>query len=334
MTKKNAILKKNIRALGLFSGGLDSIIAVKIIQRQGIEVTGLSFVSPFFGAELAKNIAKELNISLIIEDFTVDHFEIVKNPPHGYGKSMNPCIDCHALMFKRAGRFMEQNDFDFIFTGEVLNERPMSQNRQSLHVVAKISGYEKFIVRPLSAKLLEETELEKQGLLDREALLDIQGRSRKKQILLAEELGLSKYPNPAGGCLLTDQGFSRRLKELLEHNKNPTICDLKLLRFGRHFRISNDTKLIVGRNEQENGIIEKFIVDDSIVLKTESIPGPVCLLIGLDASKHFELAARICASYSDSPEDQVCVVNIEKGKKDYKLNVFGEKTLRKHGRIN
>ncbi|MFH1094033.1 MAG: tRNA 4-thiouridine(8) synthase ThiI [Candidatus Omnitrophota bacterium] len=325
---------KTARAIGLLSGGLDSILAVKVIQSQGIEVTGLSFTCPFFSAQPAKKAAKELNIPLIVKDFTEDHFRIVKNPPHGYGKTMNPCIDCHALMLKIAGQLMDSSGFDFIFTGEVLNERPMSQNRQSLDIVAKTSGYEKYIVRPLSAKFLDETEPERRGQLNRQALLDIQGRSRKRQISLAREFNVREYPNPAGGCLLTDRAFSDRLKELLEHNVDPDYFELQLLRFGRHFRVSEHSKLIVGRDELENGIIEKFIIENSFLLRTEEVPGPVCLLVGPDAKEHLEEASRICASYSDTKDNTECIVKCEYADKDREITVIADRTFRKKGRIN
>jgi len=325
---------KAVRAIGLFSGGLDSILAVKVIQSQGIEVIGLAFVSPFFNAYLAQKAAKEIDIALIIEDFTKDHFQIVKDPPHGYGKTMNPCIDCHALMFKMAGELMQKKGFDFIFTGEVLNERPMSQNRQSLQVVARASGFEKYILRPLSAKLLEVTEPEEKRLVDRQALLDIQGRSRKRQISLAQEFKVQEYPNPAGGCLLTDKSFSNKLRELLEHNIDPAYFELKLLRFGRHVRLSKYSKLVVGRDQIENGIIEKFIIENSFVLRTEAVPGPVCLLFGNDARECLEAAAGICASYSDAKDEEPCIVRCEQADKERKITVTCDKDLRKKTRIN
>lgn len=325
---------KAIRAIGLFSGGLDSMLAVKVIQSQGIEVTGLAFVCPFFGSVLARKAANDLGIPLIIKDFTEDHIKIVKNPPHGYGKTMNPCIDCHALMLKMAGELMQSQGFDFIFTGEVLNERPMSQNRQSLQVVARISGYEKYIVRPLSAKLLEISEPEKNKLVVRHSLLDIQGRSRKIQIALAEKFEIKEYPNPGGGCLLTDKGFSNRLKELLSHSADPAYFELQLLRFGRHFRISKNSKLIVGRDEQENGIIEKFIIENSFLLSPEIVPGPICLLVGSDAGQYLLEAANICASYSDAKDNEECIITVEKASMDQKMTVICNKALRKKDRIN
>ncbi|MCG2712059.1 MAG: tRNA 4-thiouridine(8) synthase ThiI [Candidatus Omnitrophica bacterium] len=327
-------MKKKVRAIGLISGGLDSILAVKVIQSQGIKVTGLCFTCPFFGSQHAKAAAKGLNIPLIVKDFTEDHFLIVKNPPHGYGKTMNPCIDCHALMLKIAGQLMENKGFDFIFTGEVLNERPLSQNRQSLHVVANTSGYEKYIVRPLSAKLLDETEPEKKGLLNRQALLDIQGRSRKRQISLAQEFDIKEYPNPAGGCLLTDRAFSNRLKELLEHNVDPAYFELQLLRFGRHFRVSSHSKLVVGRDELENGIIEKFIIEGSFLFRTDEVPGPVCLLVGPDAKEHLDAAACICANYSDTKDKTECKVMCEQADKYREITVITDKAFREKGRIN
>ncbi len=250
--------QKKVRALGLFSGGLDSILAVKLLQEQGIKVTGITFVSPFFSSRTAEQAGKEMDLPLIIRDITRAHLEIVKDPPHGYGKTMNPCIDCHALMLHVAGRFMEKEGYDFLFTGEVLGERPMSQNRQSLNTVAKASGYQDRILRPLSAKLMKPTLSEETGLVRRDMLLDIQGRSRKPQMEMARRYGLHEYPNPAGGCLLTDKGFSRRLKDLLAQEPDPEIRLIHLLRTGRHFRLNEKVKLVVGRNQRENGVITRI----------------------------------------------------------------------------
>lgn len=292
--------KKKIKALGLLSGGLDSILAIKLIEAQGIEVTGLSFSSHFFGAHLAEKAAKVLKIPLLLKDITREHFEIVKNPAHGYGKTMNPCIDCHGLMLKFAGRIMEEKFFDFIFTGEVLNERPMSQTKDSLDLVAKLSGYEKFILRPLSAKLLPPTESEHQGLIDRNKLLDINGRSRKRQLALAKQFCIKEYPNPAGGCLLTDIGFSKRLKDLFTYVENSSLSDIELLKVGRHFRLSRTAKLIVGRDQKENEVLEKLGQKVDFVFSTENVPGPVCVLRGTNLEEVLNQAALICASYSDA----------------------------------
>ncbi|MBU1045394.1 MAG: hypothetical protein KJ915_13490 [Candidatus Omnitrophica bacterium] len=302
-------MQKKVRALGLLSGGLDSILAVKVLESQGIEVTGLSFVTPFFGASLAQKAAQDLKIKLIIQDITVSHFKMLKNPEHGYGKTMNPCIDCHVLMLNIAGKLMEEKGYDFIFTGEVLDERPMSQNRRSLEVVARSSGYAEYILRPLSAKLLDPTKPEISGKVDREKLLNIRGRSRKPQIALAEQFKVIEYPNPAGGCLLTDKGFSNRLRELLAKNSEPEIRDLQLLSVGRHFRLADTYKLILGRNQTENQKIENYSTEDDYLLTVKDTPSPYCLLLAQPgAGMALGKAAHICAAYGDTVEGQQYIV--------------------------
>jgi len=327
-------MSEKIRAIGMLSGGLDSILAVKIVQRQAVEVTGLSFVSSFFNARQARKAAKELKIPLLIQDITEDHFQIVKNPPHGYGKTMNPCIDCHALMLRVAGRLMQKYGFDFIFTGEVLGERPMSQNRNALQTVARISGYKGFILRPLSAKLLEDTRPEKEGKIKKSELLDIQGRSRKRQIALAKEFGLREYPNPAGGCLLTDRGFSVKLKELLEHDPEPDLNDVRLLSIGRHFRLNAGSKLIVGRNKEENERLVNNFSEHGLVLTTEGIPGPWCILTGSSGEDIIKQSAEICAAYSDIEDGHECIVSVRGKLKQRKFKVAVDRKNRTKLRIN
>ncbi|MDP2736973.1 MAG: 7-cyano-7-deazaguanine synthase, partial [bacterium] len=195
------------KALVLLSGGLDSMLAARVLLDQGVEVTGLSFKSNFFGTIKAKKAAEQLGVELIEIDFSDEHLEMVKNPTHGYGKNMNPCIDCHALMLKRAKEIMVRDGFDFVATGEVLGQRPMSQHRDALDIVEKVSGLEGKLVRPLSAKLLNESEAEKQGKLIRNRLLDISGRSRQRQLELVKKYGIKEYASPGGGCLLTDPEF-------------------------------------------------------------------------------------------------------------------------------
>ncbi|MFH1062709.1 MAG: hypothetical protein V1747_07505 [Candidatus Omnitrophota bacterium] len=327
-------MNKKVRALGLLSGGLDSILAVKVLEAQGIEVTGLSFVTPFFGPRLAQKAADDLKIKFIIKDITAEHFKMLKNPCHGYGKTMNPCIDCHALMLNIAGKIMEENGYDFIFTGEVIDERPMSQTRRSLEVVARSSGYQDYVIRPLSAKLLEPTKLEISGIVDREKLLDIRGRSRKPQIALAKEFGVKDYPNPAGGCLLTDQGFSNRLKELLGKNSEPEIKDLKLLSVGRHFRLGDTAKLILGRDQTENQTIETFFSNSDYLLTAKDIPGPLCLLTGENLDAYIDKAAHICAAYSDTDEQEQCFVLIDHENQKQEVQVIVNKKDRTELRIN
>jgi len=196
------------KALGLLSGGLDSTLAAMVLKRQGVEVSGIVFVTPFFGAERARKAARQIDIPLLVENIGEEHLAMLKNPRYGYGKNLNPCIDCHAMMFALAGRRVLAGEFDFLFSGEVLGQRPMSQNFNALQAVAKHSGCPQLILRPLSARLLPVTGMEEQGLVDRERLLDIQGRSRRRQEDLAREWGLGEYPASGGGCLLTEKSFT------------------------------------------------------------------------------------------------------------------------------
>lgn len=294
----------SIRALSLFSGGLDSILAVKILQNAGIEVAGICFVSYFFDSKSAKLSAKKLGIKLIEYDFKNEHLEVVKNPIYGYGKYMNPCIDCHALMFKKAGEVMKDRGFDFLASGEVLGQRPKSQNSQALNCVDKLSGMKGYIIRPLSAKLLEETIAERQGKINRDKLFDISGRGRSRQMELAKKFGIKKYPSPAGGCLLTDKNFSEKLKELLEKNDDPDAESLELLKFGRHFW-SGDNKIVVGRNKEEClKKLPKLASKDDVLLELVDFKGPLVLVHGesIDEDvilKAGELTKKYCGRAKD-----------------------------------
>ena len=249
------------RALAMISGGLDSILAAKLIKEQGIDVIGICFRSYFFSEESAKKMTKQIDIPLVVVDFSKEHFELVKNPKHGRGKNMNPCIDCHSMMMNYAGELLEKYEADFIITGEVLNQRPMSQNRQALDIVKKESGFKDKILRPLCAKNLQPTEMELNGLVDREKLMKISGRSRKVQMALAEEWGIKEYPSPAGGCRLTEPGYALRLKDLLGFNSTPNENELSLLRYGRHFRTKDNNKIIAARTKEEGDEIKKLIND-------------------------------------------------------------------------
>ena len=298
----------SVRAISLFSGGLDSILAVKLIGEQGIDIEGIAFETPFFNASRARLAAEKIGLSLRIIDLTHPHLVMLKSPRYGYGKNMNPCIDCHALMLAAAGKIMEETGADFIFTGEVLGQRPMSQTRQSLHVVAKNSGYADFIVRPLSARLLPETRPEQEKKLDRSKLLSIQGRGRKMQIQLARHYGIVDYPPPAGGCLLTDPNFSRRLKDLFDHCPDHGIRDIELLKLGRHFRIHANAKLIVGRNQADNAAILALLREGDAVLQMADFRGPTVLVPhGCDEAT-LGAAAGFCCLYANRPDDNPCKV--------------------------
>jgi tRNA-uridine 2-sulfurtransferase len=306
--------KSGIRALSLLSGGLDSQLAICVLRDQGIEVHGLCFESPFFTSAPARAAAAQLKIPLIVQNFTSDIVALLKAPPHGFGACMNPCIDCHARMFRHAGQLMEEKGFHFLSTGEVLNERPKSQNPKSLVIVGRDSGYAEYLLRPLSAKLLPETKPEKMGWVDRSRLLDLQGRSRKPQFALAEKFGLTDYPTPAGGCLLTDPNFCKRLKDLKENEGLDNVHYLRLLKIGRHFRLSPSIKVVVGRNARENGIIERHAEADEIVLKMTNVPGPSAVMPGSATPEQVEMAVSICARYSDAtPGSPVPIVKRSSG---------------------
>ena len=306
---------KQVRALGLTSGGLDSLLALLVIRNQGIQVQALTFVSPFLKADSPARGCRALDIPLRVEDFTEQHLQVVRNPKFGHGKNMNPCLDCHALMFRLAHRIREGGGFHFIFSGEVVGQRPMSQNKQSLGVVARESGAPEYLLRPLSAKNLAPTLPEEKGWVDREALYDFQGRGRKPQIALAEELGLAEYPSPAGGCLLTDPGFSRRLKNLLAAQPLAGPPEMELLRVGRHFDLGGGYKLVLGRNQSENNRISQLTPPAGVSLKAAGVPGPTGLIshAGLDAPglDLLDLAGRIVLSYADAsgPEAELLVIS-------------------------
>jgi len=281
---------KKIKALVLFSGGLDSVLAVKLLEKQGIETAGICFSSNFFGAEKARKIAKANGIKLFVEDFGQDILDLVKNPPHGLGKNMNPCIDCHSVMFKRARAFANQNGFDFLASGEILGQRPFSQNRIALMEVSKTVGEE--LLRPLSAKLLPETEIEKKGWVNRSQLLNLQGRQRNRQFELAEKLGIKEFEAPAGGCLLTDPDFGKRLEKAIEEFPELREKDVELLKFGRIYWLKlkegkNSILVVIGRNKEDNENLENLLVEKDFLLKPKGVMGPNVLVRGFGVDLEF-----------------------------------------------
>jgi tRNA U34 2-thiouridine synthase MnmA/TrmU len=303
-----------IKAIALFSGGLDSILAVKLVQKQNINICGLTFTTPFFNAVKAQAAAQQIDLPLMVEDFTTQHLQMLKSPRYGYGKNMNPCIDCHTLMLKMAGRKMEETGADFLVTGEVLGQRPMSQTKQSLYVVAKNSGYADYILRPLSAQLLEPVKAEREGKVDRLKLLSISGRGRKDQMSLAKEFGIQQYPPPAGGCLLTDPIFSIRLRDLMSHLEDRQIRDYELLKYGRHFRAEDNGKIIVGRNKADNEALRQLAMDVDLVCNMADFPGPY-VLAPYGSESAMATAAALCVRYSDAPADtEASVVCLHKNK--------------------
>lgn len=307
--------KQAIRALVLLSGGLDSRLAVCVLRDQGIAVHGVAFESPFFGADRARQAAAQLSIPLRIEDFTADLLAIIEHPRHGFGAGMNPCIDCHTAMVRRAGQIMEAEGFHLLATGEVLDERPMSQTRRSLEIVAVESGYAAWLLRPLSAQLLPETEPERRGWVDRARLLALRGKSRREQLRLAVHYGLQAYPSPAGGCCLTEPHYAARLRDLrrsggLAGGPTPAVLRrVRLLKVGRHFRLAPQVKLIVGRNARENAMLEAEAVGD-ILIRVTGVPGPVGLLSAEADADMVRRAAGICVRYSDAPVGGTVTVEV------------------------
>jgi tRNA U34 2-thiouridine synthase MnmA/TrmU len=321
-----------MKALSIFSGGLDSMLASALMRDLGIEVQALFFETPFFPSQKAGRSARAITLPLKVINITERHLEVVKSPTHGYGENLNPCIDCHTLMLRMAGEMLEEEGAHFIISGEVVGQRPMSQNRKTLSLVASESGFEGHILRPLSAKLLPSTIPEEKGWVKRDELMDFSGRSRKPQMELARRFNITDYPSPAGGCLLTDKIFSRRLKDLFASGSNLEIREIELLKLGRHFRIGSSTKMIVGRNKMENQTIRSLSKETDLLLWPISVPGPTVLILGDFFPGLEELASISAVSYSDAGDGEVTEVSLSAKGIDTILRVRGrdKKELRRH----
>lgn len=300
----------------LFSGGLDSIIAAKLLKNLGYEVVGVHITSPFFQKNLEelKKLAEKLGIELKIIEAGDDYLEMLKNPVYGYGKNINPCIDCKAYMLRKLGEIAGNN---IIATGEVLGQRPMSQHLDGFRKIEKLSGLKGRILRPLSGKLLPPTVYEEEGIVEKEKLLDLKGRSRKRYPEILEKLGvnLENLPTPAGGCLLTEPAFAKKVKDLMD-NDELTWENVRLLKIGRHFRIGN-CKLVIGRNKKENELLREYSKEDDFLLRTPGVPGPTAILrckVEPELSQ-LETAAGIVARYSDAKEEPSVEVVVEKNGK-------------------
>jgi tRNA U34 2-thiouridine synthase MnmA/TrmU len=297
-----------MKAIVLISGGLDSILAAGVIKGQGVEVIPLNFKIPF--CHRSKRSAQEegaaavlvrdvLGVDLLSVDISGDYLELLKKPRYGFGANMNPCIDCKILMLKKARGLMDALGASFLVTGEVLGQRPMSQHRRALEAIEKDSGTAGLLLRPLSAKFMPETLPEKNGWVRRDELLDFSGRGRSRQFELAAKLGIKDFAWPGGGCLLTDPQFAKRLKELMRRGELK-LPDIELLKLGRHFRISDKTKLVVGRNEEENILLEKLAKEgDHLFYPNEITAGPTSLGRGDFDEEMILLASRITCRYCD-----------------------------------
>jgi tRNA U34 2-thiouridine synthase MnmA/TrmU len=306
------------KAVALYSGGLDSTLAILTVLQQDIEVVAVTFLT-HFGCDISDRSSCSKNPFRAAEKFGFEvklchlsdaFIEIVKNPKFGHGKNMNPCMDCRILMLKEARTFMDMIGAQFIITGEVLGQRPMSQRRDALHIIDREAGLKGYVLRPLSAQLLNPTIPEEQGIVQREQLYRFSGRSRKPQMALADELGLTDYPAPAGGCLLTEPNYAYRLRELLTYDRDPSYDDLLLLRLGRHFRLSYDCKAIVGRNKAENEMLMQLASEKDICLRVEGFGSPICLLRGPADRTLLKTAASFCVRYSDAKKLSRVVVRV------------------------
>lgn len=305
-------------AIALFSGGLDSALAILLLLRQNIEVTALTFMT-HFGCDLQDRsscgsnpfpTADRFGFRVKLMHLGQKFVDIVKNPKYGRGKHMNVCTDCRILMLSEAREFMEMTGADFVVTGEVIGQRPMSQVKDKLNLTAKESGLRGKLLRPLSAKLLKPTEPELAGLVDRDKLEAINGRSRKRQLELAAQFGLQDFPSPASGCLLTDEGYSNRLRDLLAHTESVSFNDLNLLRVGRHFRLDPTAKIIIGRNEQENNLIDSYREPHHHRLEALDIGSPVGLLVGRADEDTLTKAAMVLARYTSAKHEPLVKVTV------------------------
>ena len=296
--------KKRPKALVLLSGGLDSMLAAKLIVDQGVDVEAVHFSTPFskHDDKLIHRFCEELGVGLHRVFLGQEYLDMLVSPKHGYGSQMNPCVDCRILTFTKAKRLAEEVGADFLVTGEVLDERPFSQRRDLMLLIEKEAGLEGKILRPLSAKVLAESEPEKEGIVNREEFFGFRGRRRVPQMELARKLGIRKYPNPSGGCLLTDPRFAERLKEHLNHEGSLSLLDAELLKTGRHFRV-NGAKVIVGRNKDENGKLQSIAEKHSLALiEVIGYMGPLTVLAGEADPETVKTAAAITARYSDAEE--------------------------------
>ena len=287
-----------IKALALISGGLDSLLAAKLICDQGCEVIGLHFKIPFCKVNIKKSFP-DIGIKIIEVDLGQKFLKLIRNPHYGFGSNMNPCIDCKILMFSEAKKLMFELGAKFIITGEVLGQRPMSQNKQALKLIRQKSGLDDLLLRPLCAQFFPPSLAEKEGWVRREKLLSFNGRIRTPQMRLALDLGLNDYANPAGGCLLTDPNFSKRLVELLVHDEL-NLENLELLKVGRHFRLGEHTRLVVGRDEGENNkLVQLAQTGDFLFSPQKDLAGPTALARGVISQELIFLSSQVTSAYTD-----------------------------------
>ena len=296
------------KALALFSGGLDSILACRLIAQQGIDVYAVKFISPFFdyqllGTDYCEKIHLQYGIQVTLVDISKEYIALLRSPVHGFGKQFNPCIDCKIFMMSRARQMMAEIGASFLISGEVVGQRPMSQRRDALRVVERDSGCDGLLLRPLCARKMEPTRAEIDGLVDREGLLDFSGRSRAGQIKLAKEFGIEDYPTPAGGCILTDPVVGERIKMFYAVHQNITIADMQLITVGRQFQLPGGAWLAMGRKEAENIILEGLTQPGDVLLQLDDRPGPFAVLRYKSCEDDLSLAAGLVARYGKKNDD-------------------------------
>jgi len=305
-----------MKAIALFSGGLDSTLAMKLIIDQGIEVLAININTGFGSTKdrlehmqsMCEQVGAELKIIDIQSEFLQD---VLFDPKHGYGKHFNPCIDCHAKMFAVAKRVMDAEGASFLISGEVMGQRPMSQNKDALQTVLNESNCDGLLLRPMSAKLLAPTVAEQNGWVDREKLEGISGRSRDRQLEMVKEIGLDDFESPGGGCLLTDANFAKKMVDFIKYDKFE-VKDIPVVKYGRHFRLEDGAKLVVGRNKEENGYLQEIDNDKFIHIKTVGLPGPHALLSKNTTQEDKDVASKIVLTYCKTKADT-----------EYKLNLDG-----------
>lgn len=297
--------EKQITALALYSGGLDSTLACRVLADQDIKVVAVKFVTPFFGYELLlkqeeyiKNTKEKFGIDVILRDVTLQYLELLKKPAHGFGRYFNPCMDCKIFLLLEAKKIMPELGASFLVTGEVVGQRPMSQRRDALRIIERDSGCEGILVRPLCAKNLEPTLPERDGLIDRDKLFDFSGRNRRPQMELAEQFGITDYPSPAGGCILTDPVLSLRIQSYYDEHEKIVPADILLMMVGRQFKLPSGSWLVVGRNRQENEKLESLRQQGDWMLWPNDFPGPTVILRHKQNDEDLQLAASILLRYA------------------------------------
>ena len=320
------------KAIALLSGGLDSTLAVKMMLDMGIDVEALNFTSPFCTCtgknsgckSEAVRVAQEFNIPIKVVHKGLDYLEIVRNPLHGYGKGVNPCVDCRIYLLRKAKEYMLESGADFIITGEVLGQRPISQRRDSLRVIERESELDGLLLRPLSAQHFEPTIPEREGWVDREKLLAIKGRSRHELFQLADELDVKNYPCPAGGCLLTELSFVPKIQDIFDHCDELVLRDFRLLKMGRHFRIGERTKVIIGRDENDNKLLEAAMQPGETSLFWLDGNTPHGVIIGQQDQACLDLACRVLLRYTRAEASALCRISVVRNGEETIKTVFND----------